>query len=179
MDQSSALPPPPPGPEPGSGSGPLPSTEAAVTALRGIADRFGLEMTVEHAIGADESSRRTAAGAFAVTDEDGSLPHEALVDIPATDHHPSGAPATPRIRVQLFEEGDAHVSVDGVTFHDLPRDAVPPFLEAVFDGRARLKLTWYPPFCRLIVALPGDRTYKEVVPMAYGGLSRWMNTRRR
>ncbi|MDJ1136151.1 hypothetical protein [Streptomyces iconiensis] len=169
MDQSSSLPPPSPGRS-------LPSTESAVTALCEITERHGLEMTVEHAIGADESSRRTGAGAFAVIDEDGSLPHEALVEIPATEHD-SGVPATPKIKVQLFEEGDAHITVDGVTFHDLPRDSVPAFLEAVFDGRARVKLTWYPPFCRLIVALPGDRTYKEIVPMAYGGLSPWLNRR--
>ncbi|RCG14011.1 hypothetical protein DTL70_32785 [Streptomyces diacarni] len=156
---------------------PLPSTEAAVEVLSALAERRGLPVAVEHAIGADESSRRTAAGAFAVTDADGSLPHEALVEIPATDG-PGGAPRTPRIAVQLFEEGDAHITVDGVTFHDLPRESAPAFLEAVFDGRAHLRTTWYPPFCRLVVTLDGELSYKEVVPLAYGGLSRWLNSLR-
>ncbi len=145
--------------------------------LSALAERRGLPVAVEHAIGADESSRRTAAGAFAVTDEDGSLPHEALLEIPATDG-PDGAPFTPRIAVQLFEEGDAHITLDGVTFHDLPREATPAFLEAVFDRRAHLRTTWYPPFCRLVVTLDGELSYKEVVPMAYGGLSRWMSSLR-
>ncbi|NSC22655.1 hypothetical protein FM076_16340 [Streptomyces albus subsp. chlorinus] len=149
------------------------STEAAVRVLSALAERRGLPVAVEHAIGADESSRRTAAGAFAVTDEDGSLPHEALLEIPATDG-PNGAPLTPRITVQLFEEGDAHITLDHVTFHDLPREATPAFLEAVFDRRAHLRRTWYPPFCRLVVALDDELSYKEVVPMAYGGLSRWL-----
>lgn len=152
----------------------LPSTEAAVAALREVAERRGLEVSVEHAIGADESSRRSAAGAFSVTDEDGSLPHEALLEIPATDG-PSGGPATPQITVQLFEEGDAHITVDGITFHDLPRSVTPAFLEAVLERRVRVKMTWYPPFCRLIVALPGDRTYKENISLVHGGLSRWMS----
>ncbi|NGO73644.1 hypothetical protein G5C65_36035 [Streptomyces sp. SB3404] len=149
----------------------MPSTESAVTAIRAVAERYGHQVTIEHAIGADESSRRTAAGAFAVTDEDGSLPHEALLEIPAAE-----SPLSPEIAVQVFAEGDAHITLDGITFHDVPRERAPAFLETVFDGRARVKLTWYPPYCRLIVALPGDRTYKEVVPMAHGGLSRWMNT---
>ncbi|GAA2064555.1 hypothetical protein GCM10009801_09270 [Streptomyces albiaxialis] len=148
----------------------FPSTEAAVRAIRAVAERHGLPVTVEHAIGADESSRRTAAGAFAVTDEDGSLPHEAWLEIPATE-----GPLTPHITVQVFEEGDAHLTLDGITFHDVPREQAPAFLETVLDGRARVKMTWWPPYCRLIVALPGDRTYKEVVPMVHGGLSRWMN----
>ncbi len=115
--------------------------------------------------------------AFAVTDEDGSLPHEALLEIPATGSTPDGGGAlTPKISVQLFEEGDAHITVDGVTFHDLPREATPAFLEALFDRRAHLKRTWYPPFCRLVVSLDDELSYKEVVPMAYGGLSRWLNS---
>ncbi|MEU3190025.1 hypothetical protein ABZ686_05160 [Streptomyces sp. NPDC006992] len=156
----------------------LHSTESAVSVLCALAERRGLPVSVEHAIGADESSRRTAAGAFAVTDEDGSLPHEALLEIPATGSTADGggAPLTPKISVQLFEEGDAHITVDGVTFHDLPREATPAFLEAVFDRRAHLKRTWYPPFCRLVVSLDDELSYKEVVPMAYGGLSRWLNS---
>ncbi|WP_229376267.1 hypothetical protein [Streptomyces spirodelae] len=150
------------------------STESAVSVLTALAERRGLPVSVEHAIGADESSRRTAAGAFAVTDEDGSLPHEALLEIPATQG-PDGAPFTPRITVQLFEEGDAHITLDGVIFHDLPREATPAFLEAVFDKRAHLRRTWYPPFCRLVVTLDDDLSYKEVVPVAYG-LSPWLNS---
>lgn len=150
------------------------STESTVSVLSALAERRGLPVSVEHAIGADESSRRTAAGAFAVTDEDGSLPHEALLEIPATESA-DGAPRTPKIVVQLFEEGDAHITIDGVTFHDLPREATPGFLEAVFDRRAHLKRTWYPPFCRLVVTLDDELSYKEVVPLAYG-LPRWLNS---
>ncbi|MDI6411997.1 hypothetical protein ACH4LN_07285 [Streptomyces albus] len=150
------------------------STEAAVAVLCALAERRGLPVTVEHAIGVDQSSRRTAAGAFAVTDEDGSLPHEALLEIPATDG-PDGTPFTPHVTVQIFEEGDAHITLDQVTFHDLPREATPAFLEAVFDRRAHLHRTWYPPFCRLVVTLDDGLAYKEIVPMAYGGVSRWMS----
>ena len=167
--------------DPGAAAGGrrLPSTEAAVGAVRDVAERYGLGhlVTVEHAIGADESSRRSGAGAFAVTDPDGSLPHEAWLEIAAAEK--TGPPRlTPHITVQIFEEGDAHITLDGVTFHDVPREQAPAFLDAALGGRARLRTTWWPPYCRLIVALPGDRTYKEVVPMAHGGLSRWMNSLR-
>ncbi|MFD7432004.1 hypothetical protein ACFV6Z_33860 [Streptomyces sp. NPDC059818] len=44
----------------------LPSTEAAVAAVREVARAYGLEMAVTDDIGADRTSRRTSAGAFAV-----------------------------------------------------------------------------------------------------------------
>ncbi|MEU7163332.1 hypothetical protein AB0A70_01575 [Streptomyces morookaense] len=154
MDHSAGLP-------------PFPSTEAAVTALRETADRHGREFLVEHAVGADQSARRTAAGAFAVTDEDGSLPHEALIELPGS----------PEIEIQVFSEGDSHITVEGITFHDVPTAHAPAFLDAVLARRARVKTTWYPPFARLIVPLPGDITYKEVVTMAHGaGMTRWLSS---
>lgn len=55
----------------------LPSTEAAVTALRALAGVHGREMVVTHDIGAERTSRRTAAGVGVTVDPDGSLPHEA------------------------------------------------------------------------------------------------------
>ncbi len=58
----------------------LPTTEAAVTALRALADRYGREIEVIHDIGADQTSRRTAAGVGVTTDPDGALPHEAHVE---------------------------------------------------------------------------------------------------
>ncbi|MBB5127750.1 hypothetical protein [Streptomyces griseoloalbus] len=40
----------------------LPSTEAAVTALRALADVYEREIGFTHDIGADQTSRRTARG---------------------------------------------------------------------------------------------------------------------
>ncbi len=59
-----------------SGMDHLPSTEAAVTVLREIAAEYAREIEVSHDIGADQTSRRTAAGIGVTTDPDGSLPHE-------------------------------------------------------------------------------------------------------
>ncbi|OIJ68144.1 hypothetical protein [Streptomyces mangrovisoli] len=129
----------------------LASTEAAVQAVREIAHEFRLEMTVTDDIGADQTSRRTAAGAFTVLDPDGSLPHEAFVEL-------GGAP---EVTVQLYPEDDARITVDGVTFDDVPRDAVPAFLRSVLGGLAHVKGRIFPPGCWLIVPLPGDDTYKE------------------
>ncbi|GGQ07550.1 hypothetical protein GCM10010215_36080 [Streptomyces virginiae] len=49
-------------------------------------------MTVTDDIGADQTSRRSSAPLFTVTDADGSLPHEAFVEL-------GGSPA---ISVRLF-----------------------------------------------------------------------------
>lgn len=46
----------------------LPTTEAAVTALRALADRYGREIEVTHDIGADQTSRRTTAGVGVTTE---------------------------------------------------------------------------------------------------------------
>ncbi|BFO22924.1 hypothetical protein SHKM778_93120 [Streptomyces sp. KM77-8] len=52
----------------------LHSTEAAVTALRALADTYEREIDVTHDIGADQTSRRTASGIGVTTDPDGSFP---------------------------------------------------------------------------------------------------------
>ncbi|KKZ69449.1 hypothetical protein [Streptomyces showdoensis] len=131
----------------------LPTTESAVTAIREIAREFNLEMTVTDDIGADQTSRRTSAGAFNVLDPDGSLPHEAFVEL-------GGAPS---VTVRLHPEGDAKITVEGVEFADVPRDEVPAFLRSAHGGLARVKGRFFPPGWWLIVPLPGDETYKELV----------------
>ncbi|MFC8536851.1 hypothetical protein ACFUJY_23430 [Streptomyces sp. NPDC057249] len=141
----------------------LPTTEAAVTAVREVAQAYDLEVTVTDDIGADRTSRREAAGAFAVTDADGSLPHEAFVEL-------GGAPA---VTVQVFPEDDARITVDGVVFEDVPRDSVPAFLRSVYSGTAYVKGRLFPPGQWLVVPLPGDETYKELVPHAL--LSPWLS----
>jgi len=140
----------------------LPSTEAAVAAVREVASAFNLEMTVTDDIGADQTSRRTSAGAFAVLDKDGSLPHEAFIEL-------GGAPA---VTVQVFPEDDAKITVDGVEFEDVPRDSVPAFLRSVYGGIAYVKGKFFPPGQWLVVPLPGDETYKELVPRTM--LSPWL-----
>ncbi|KOX38573.1 MULTISPECIES: hypothetical protein [unclassified Streptomyces] len=141
----------------------LPSTEATVTAIREIAREFGLEMTVTDDIGADRTSRRTASDAFAVLDPDGSLPHEAFVEL-------GGSPA---VTVQVFPEDDARITVEGIEFADVPRDAVPAFLRSVHGGLAHVKGRFFPPGWWLVVPLPGDGTHRELVPGA--SLTAWMN----
>ncbi|MFF9406094.1 hypothetical protein ACF1B0_11245 [Streptomyces anandii] len=143
----------------------LPSTEAAVTACRAIADEYAREMSVTHDIGADQTSRRSAAGVGVTTDPDGSLPHEAFVEFGGL----------PRVTVRLFPEDDALITVEGIDFPDLPRDEVPAFLHAVFGDRAYVKARRFPPGYRLVVPLPADRTYKEYVPMF--GLGPWLSSR--
>ncbi|MGW1184723.1 hypothetical protein ACWD7Y_26930 [Streptomyces drozdowiczii] len=141
----------------------LPTTEAAVMAVREVARAYDLEVTVTDDIGADRTSRRESAGAFVVTDADGSLPHEAFVEL-------GGAPA---VTVQLFPEDDARITVDGVVFDDVPRDSVPAFLRSVYGGMAYVKGRFFPPGQWLVVPLPGDETYKELVPRAM--LSPWLS----
>ncbi|MEV5607104.1 hypothetical protein [Streptomyces sp. NPDC052225] len=141
----------------------LPTTEAAVAALRGIAREFNLEIEVDHDIGADRTSRRTTADVGRTTDPDGSLPHEAYVDLGGS----------PRITVRLFPEDDALITVEGVEFHDVPRDEVPAFLRSCYSGLASVSGKLFPPGYRLIVPLPGDRTYKEFLPMIQ--LTPWLS----
>lgn len=131
----------------------LPTTEAAVTAIREIADEYRLAMTVTDDIGADQTSRRTSAGVFATFDPDGSLPHEAFVEL-------AGSPA---VSVRVFPEDDATITVDHVEFHDVPRDSVPAFLRSVYGGLAHTKGRFFPPGQWLVVPLPGDETYKELI----------------
>ncbi|MEU5434001.1 hypothetical protein AB0G73_11565 [Streptomyces sp. NPDC020719] len=143
----------------------LPSTESAVTAIREIASAYNLAVEVTDDIGADRSSRRTSSGAFAVLDPDGSLPHEAFVEL-------GGSPA---VTVQVFAEDDAKITVDGVEFNDVPRDAVPAFLRSVYGGLAYVKGRFFPPGWWLVVPLPGDETYKEIV--LGGTLTPWLSGR--
>ncbi|NML54043.1 hypothetical protein HHL19_32850 [Streptomyces sp. R302] len=143
----------------------LPSTQAAVNAVRALAQEFGLEIVVTDDIGADQTSRRTSAGAFSVLDEDGSLPHEAFIEL-------GGSPS---VSVQLYPEDDARIVVDGVEFADVPRDAVPGFVRALHTGLAHVKGRFFPPGQWLIVPVPGGRTYKELVPMT--ALTPWLSSR--
>ena len=85
-----------------SGMDQLPTTEAAVTALRALAAQYALAIEVTHDIGADQTSRRSAAGV--TTDPDGTLPHEASVEIGGR----------PRVDVRLVPDDDALITVDGV-----------------------------------------------------------------
>jgi hypothetical protein len=140
----------------------LPTTEAAVTAIREIAEEHHLEIVVTDDIGADQTSRRTAAGAFTALDPDGSLPHEAFVEL-------GGSPS---VNVRIFPEDDAQITVEGVVFHDVPRDSVPAFLRAVYGGLARVKQRILLPGTWLIVSLPGDETYKELI--FHGTISPWL-----
>ena len=148
-----------------SGMDHLPTTEAAVAACRAIADEYGRAMEVTHDIGADQTSRRTSAGVGVTTDPDGSLPHEAFVELGGL----------PRVTVRLYPDDDALVTVEGVECPDIPRDDVPAFLRSVYGGSAYVKARRFPPGRFLIVPLPGDRTHKEYIPLI--GLSPWLNSR--
>ncbi|NKQ23744.1 hypothetical protein [Streptomyces galbus] len=143
----------------------LPSTEAAVSALRALADTYGRAIVVSHDIGADQTSRRSAAGVGVTTDPDGSLPHEALVELGGRPH----------VSVRLYPDDDALITVDGVECPDVDRDDVPAFLRAVYDGHAWVKARRFPPGAFLIVPLPGDRTHKEYIPLV--SLSPWLSGR--
>ncbi|OSP40418.1 hypothetical protein B7767_26385 [Streptomyces sp. 13-12-16] len=131
----------------------LPTTEAAVRAIREIAAEFGVSVSVTEDIGADQTSRRTSAEPCTVFDPDGSLPHEAFVEL-------TGSPA---VSVRLFPEDDARITVEGVEFHDVPRDSVPGFLRSVYGGLATTKGRLFPPGQWLVVPLPGDETYRELI----------------
>ena len=143
----------------------LPTTEAAVTALRAIAAEYAREIEVTHDIGADQTSRRSAAGVGVTTDPDGSLPHEAFVEFGGL----------PRVSVRLYPDDDALIEVEGVECPDIPRDDVPAFLRSVFGGLAYVKARRFPPGRFLIVPLPGDRTHREYLPMI--NLSPWLSGR--
>ncbi|MET7811408.1 hypothetical protein ABZT26_11145 [Streptomyces sp. NPDC005395] len=143
----------------------LPTTQSAVTALRAIAEEYALEIEVTDDIGADQTSRRSAAGVGVTTDADGSLPHEAFVEFGGV----------PRVSVRLFHEGDALITVEDVEFPDVERDDVPAFLRSVLGGLAYVHGRRFPPGYRLIVPLPGDRTHKEFVSMLV--LTPWLSSR--
>lgn len=140
----------------------LPTTEAAVVAIREIADEYGVRISVSDDIGSDLASRRSSAAMFTVLDPDGSLPHEAHVEL-------AGSPS---VHIRIFPEDDVRITVDEVEFHDVPRDAVPAFLRAVYGGRAFVKGRFFPPGWRLVVPLPGDETYKELI--THTALTPWL-----
>ncbi|AIJ14665.1 hypothetical protein ACN6LC_001623 [Streptomyces violaceoruber] len=143
----------------------LPTTQSAVTALRAVAEEYALEIEVTDDIGADQTSRHSAAGVGVTTDADGSLPHEAFVEFGGV----------PRVSVRLFHEGDALLTVENVEFPDVERDDVPAFLRSVFGGLAYVQGRRFPPGYRLIVPLPGDRAHKEHVSMLL--LTPWLSSR--
>ncbi|CAL9530274.1 hypothetical protein [Streptomyces sp. enrichment culture] len=143
----------------------LPTTQSAVTALRAVAAEYAREIEVTDDIGADQTSRRMAAGVGVTTDADGSLPHEAFVEFGGV----------PRVSVRLFHEGDALITVENVEFPDVERDDVPAFLHSVFGGLAYVHGRRFPPGYRLIVPLPGDRTHTEHVSMLL--LTPWLSSR--
>ncbi|MEV6181328.1 hypothetical protein [Streptomyces sp. NPDC052015] len=144
----------------------LPTTEAAVIALRAIAAEYGLAIEVTHDIGADQTSRRTTAGVGVTTDPDGSLPHEAYVELGGRPH----------VSVRLYPDDDALITVDGVECPDVARDDVPAFLRSLYDGHAWIKSRRFPPSECLMVPLPGDRVHKEFILV---GLSPWLAGRAR
>ena len=145
----------------------LPTTMAAVVAIREVAREYGVAMSVTDDIGADQTSRRITVGALGAEDPDGSLPHEAYVEL-------SGSPT---ISVQIFPEDDATIIVDDVQFSDIPRDHVPAFLRSVYSGLAFVEGKMFPPSLRLVVPLPGDQTYQE--PVLRMTLTPWLTRRAR
>lgn len=100
---------------------------------------FGVSMSVTDDIGddigADQTSRRTSAELFTVFDPDGSLPHEAFVELARS----------PAVSAPLFPEDDARITVEGVEFHDVLRDSVPRFLRSVYGRLATTKGRLFPP----------------------------------
>jgi hypothetical protein len=144
----------------------LPTTEAAVTALRALAHEYAREIEISHDIGADQTSRRTTSGIGVTTDPDGSLPHEAHVELGGRPH----------ISVRLYAEGDALITVEGVECPDVDRDDVPAFLCSLYDGHAWVKVRRFPPSSFLMVPLPGDRVHEEFI---VGVPSAWLAGRAR
>ncbi|MFE6774781.1 hypothetical protein [Streptomyces sp. NPDC057702] len=147
----------------GAGDPRIDSTERAVAAVVAVAERYGRQVDVEHSIGADQSGRRLAAGAFTVTDPDGSLPHEAFIELPGR----------PEVQVQVFSEGDATVTVDEVEFSGVPRAQLPAFLDSVYGGRAWVRARTFTQ--TLIIPLPGDVTYKELL-LGPWSLTPWLRS---
>ncbi|WP_037674794.1 hypothetical protein [Streptomyces griseus] len=148
-----------------SGMDHFPTTESAVTALRALAVAYAREIEVIHDIGADRTSRRSAAGVGVTADPDGSLPHEAHVEFGGL----------PRLSVRLYPEDDALITVEGVECPDVPRDDVPAFVRALLADLAWVRARRFPPGYFLIVPLPGDRTHKEYLSMI--NLSPWLSSR--
>ncbi|MEU7373893.1 hypothetical protein [Streptomyces albidoflavus] len=146
----------------------LPTTQAAVLAVREVAEHFHRTGEVTKEIGADRVSRAPAGtpSPWTAAAEE-LLPHEAYIEL-------SG---TPSVQVRLYADGDASVCVAGVDFPDLDRDAVPAFLASVYGGLARLRRRAFPPSCHLVVPLPCGTEHRAYVsPLELTG---WLLSRRR
>ncbi|WP_372588008.1 hypothetical protein [Streptomyces albidoflavus] len=96
----------------------LPTTQAAVLAVREVAGAFHRTGEVTEEIGADRVSRAPGVAPSPWTADAEELPHEAYIEL-------SG---TPSVQVRLYADGDASVCVEGVDCPDLDRDVVPAFL---------------------------------------------------
>ncbi|MEE1929966.1 hypothetical protein V1J52_17545 [Streptomyces sp. TRM 70351] len=129
------------------------STEAVVDAVCATVRHFGRTADVTHDIGADRVSRRTDAPFTAVTDPDGSLPHEAYVEVAGS----------PELEITVYPDGDAAITVDGVEFRDVPAEQAPAFVRALHDGSARLRGRRFPPGEWLVVPLPDGTVHRELV----------------
>lgn len=129
----------------------LPSTQSAVFAVEAMAARHGRSVRATHDIGRDQTFAGLLLPEGLAGDLEG-IPHEALLEI-------DGAPG---LTVRLFVHDEAVVTVDGIAF-DVPRDSVPPFLDAVWGGLAHVRRKAFPPSCTLVVAVPGEASYREAV----------------
>ncbi|WP_406420957.1 hypothetical protein [Streptomyces sp. NBC_00842] len=103
-------------------------TETNVLAIREIAHAFDPEVRATNDIGADQVSRRTSAGAFVITDADGSLPHRVFVELIGPGH-----------QGPVFPDDDAKITIEDVEFPDIPRAPVPDLLRSVHVGMTHVK----------------------------------------
>ena len=108
----------------------FPTTESAVTALRALASEYGRAIEVTHDIGADQTSRRSAVGVGVTTDPDGSLPHEAYVELGGS----------PRVSVRLYPDDDALITVASIartsTATTCPPSSAPSTTASPMSGSA-------------------------------------------
>ncbi|AUG79270.1 hypothetical protein CFP65_4523 [Kitasatospora sp. MMS16-BH015] len=129
-----------------------PSTQSVLTAVSAAAHRFDRPVRITEEIGADRTSAALTAAPSADPAE--FFAHEALIEL-------GGQPA---VEVCLFTHEDARVTVDGVAF-DVPKASVAAFLAAVWSGLAHVRTRAFPPATTLVVAVPGEPSYREPVPL--------------
>ncbi|WP_329121320.1 hypothetical protein [Streptomyces sp. NBC_01465] len=131
---------------------PAGSAEAALATVREIAAEFGRTVVTADGAGPDVSAEL------------------------------SGSPA---VTLVLYADGQAAVTVETVHF-DLDPGEVGPFLRAVYDGTAYVHAVtkWWQfllPLTAagywLVVPMPGERAYKELVPRMI--LTPWLTARLR
>jgi hypothetical protein len=127
-----------------------PSTEATAAAVREVAAHHGRTVTVEQPVADAAGGPSSVSGPGPV---DGT--EETLLRL-------GGSPV---VEVRCGGHAGVHVTVDGITFHDLPRVRVPVFLGAVFSGTAFVKSRVFPPGQWLVVPLPGDEAYNERIDL--------------